>query len=196
MLVLVTGFTPFGKEVVNPSYLAVKNLPSVIEGANIIVREITTDFSRSFEELNALISQYNPDIIINVGQSGNSKAIAIEKVGLNYKIKENVGDADYLIFGGQTAYFATLPVENIVEAIKKADIPVVLSLSAGSYVCNSVLYRLLQQNKRYINGFIHVPYIKEQVVDKPSAPYMELSLMTNAIEIAIKESIIYYATLK
>lgn len=83
MKILVTGFNPFGGEAVNPAYEAVKLLPDTIAGAEIIKKEIPTEFDRSVKEIEAAIEAYRPDIVLNVGQAGGRTCVTVEKIGIN-----------------------------------------------------------------------------------------------------------------
>ena len=101
---------------------------------------------------------------------------------------------------GENAYFATLPIKGIVEEIKESKIPASISNTAGTYVCNHIMYSLLyyvsKKNLNIKGGFIHVPYITEQVVDKKNMPYMEVSTITKALECSIKALLKYDVDLK
>ena len=120
----------------------------------------------------------------------------MERVAINVddgRIPDNDGyqPVDSPVFeDGENAYFSTLPIKAIVEEVKKAGIPAAVSNTAGTYVCNHIMYSLLYYlNKNNLNikgGFIHVPFIPEQVVEKKNTPYMELTRITKALEISIK----------
>lgn len=200
MKILVTGFDPFGGEKVNPAYEAVKLLPDTIAGAEIIKLEIPTVFSKSGPAVEAGIREYNPDVVINVGQAGGRSAIAIEKVGINLaeaRIPDNEGELpmdEPLQKGGPTAYFATIPVKSIVKNICDHGIPCYISYTAGSYVCNCVMYNVLHMTAtKYPDiraGFIHVPFASEQAVSKPNGtPSMALETIAKALEYAIEATV-------
>jgi pyroglutamyl-peptidase len=197
MKILVTGFDPFGGESFNVAYEAVKALPSEIAGADIIKLEIPTVFGEGWKKVEEGIIAHDPDVILNVGQAGGRSAISVEKIGINYveaRIPDNSGNQPLnkkLDESGDTAYFATIPVKAIVGAIQAAGIPAFESYTAGTYVCNDVMYnvsRLLAtkySGKR--SGFIHVPYEASQVVGKPNGtPYMTKDMIAEALFIAIK----------
>lgn len=201
MKVLLTGFEPFGGENINPSYEAVKNIPDTIEGAQIIKVQIPTVFRKSIEELEKNIIKYNPDIVICVGQAGGRFEISIERVAINVddaRIPDNEGNqpVDEAIFkDGEPAYFSSLPIKAITMEIKNAGIPVSVSNTAGTYVCNHLMYGLLYLiDKKYHNikgGFIHVPFIPQQVLNRSNTPYMNLEQMTEALTIAVKAAVKY-----
>lgn len=198
MKVLITGFEPFGGEVTNPAYEAVKGLPDQISDIQIIKSEIPTAFHVSIQKIEALIKTHLPDVVICVGQAGGRSNITIERVGINVDdagIPDNLGkqpidEAIYL--EGPAAYFSTLPIKAIVKALRENGIPAAVSNSAGTYVCNHMMYGLLHVlNTTYPSvkgGFIHVPYCESQVVDKPNMPSMNLSSITKALEIAIQRT--------
>lgn len=196
MKILITGFEPFGGEKINPSYEAVKLLPDKINGATIIKRQIPTVFRKSIEEIEKLIEETNPNIVISVGQAGGRAEVNIERLAINIddaRIKDNEGNQpiDEVIFkDGENAYFSNLPIKAMVEKIKNNGIPACISNSAGTFVCNHIMYGLLYLiDKKYPHikgGFIHVPYLPEQVVDKRNIPSMSLDNIKKALVLAIE----------
>lgn len=196
MKVLVTGFEPFGGEKINPSFEAVKLLPDSIDGVSIIKRQVPTVFRKSIEELKRLIEEIKPDVVLCVGQAGGRSEISIERVAINIddaNIKDNEGNqpVDEIIFeDGENAYFSNLPIKALVEKIKEAGIPASISNSAGTFVCNHIMYGLLYLiDKKYPHikgGFIHVPYLPKQVVNKRNTPSMSLDNIKEALILAIK----------
>lgn len=200
MKVLVTGFEPFGGESVNPSYEAAKALPAQIEGAEILVRQLPVTFHGAGRRLLDLVEELEPDLVICVGQAGGRKAITPEKVAINYRrasIPDNLGVKpldEPIAPGGETAYFSTLPVLEIVEAMEQEGIPAAVSYSAGTYVCNEIMYVLLSyiahSQKKMLGGFIHVPYAPEQ--GKENAPSLPMKTMTKGLALAIQASIQAY----
>ncbi|SES96567.1 pyroglutamyl-peptidase I [Anaerobranca gottschalkii] len=199
MKVLVTGFEPFGGEKLNPSYEAVKLLEDNIDGAEIIKGVIPVVFKRSINELEKLINLYQPEIVILVGQAGGRYDITVERVAINIddaRIPDNDGNkpVDEKIFAdGENAYFSNLPIKAMVEEIRKANIPASISNTAGTYVCNHLMYGLLYLiNKKYPDirgGFIHVPFLPEQVLTRANTPYMSLEMISKGLALAIKAAI-------
>lgn len=200
MKILVTGFDPFGGESINPAYEAVKLLPDIIAGAEVIKLEIPTVFTRSAEVVEAAIKQYDPDLILNVGQAGGRTCMTVEKVAINLaeaRIPDNDGEQPFdqkLREDGDTAYFATLPVKAMVENMKAHGIPAAISYTAGTYVCNSIMYHVLYLlDRRYPGkrgGFIHVPYESGQVVEKNAGmPFMSLSMIAEGLQYAIEAAV-------
>jgi pyroglutamyl-peptidase len=206
MKVLITGFDPFGGEKINPAYEAVKRLPDEIENSEIIKIEIPTVFKKSYQKLEENIKIHNPDIVICIGQAGGRFEITPERVAINIddaRIKDNEGNQpiDQKIFeDGDPAYFSTLPIKAMVKEIKLQNIPASISNTAGTFVCNHIMYSLLYLiNKKYPNikgGFIHVPFINEQVIDKRNTPYMNLNDIIIGLTSAVKAAIKYKDDIK
>ena len=196
MKVLITGFDPFGGEKINPAWEAVRALPDNIDGIEVVKLQIPTVFKKSAKKLFENIDSVKPDVVICVGQAGGRYEFSVERVAINPDdgiIPDNDGyqPVDSPVFeDGENAYFSTLPIKAIVEEVKKDGIPAAVSNTAGTYVCNHIMYSLLYYlNKNNLNikgGFIHVPFIPEQVVEKKNTPYMELTRITKALEISIK----------
>lgn len=199
MKALVTGFDPFGGEIINPSFEAVRKMSHRIGQCDIIKQEIPTVFYRSLEVLEAAIERENPDIVICVGQAGGRFELSIERVGINLneaRIPDNEGQKPLgttIKEDGENAYFSTLPNKAILKEMIENNIPAVLSYTAGTYVCNHVLYGLMYMiEKKYPNirgGFIHVPYLPEQALLKKKTPFMSLDMMTKGLELAVKATV-------
>ena len=197
MKILLTGFDPFGGEKVNPAYEAVKLLPDNIAGADIIKLEIPTVFTRSALVVDENIKKYQPDVILSIGQAGGRSSITVEKVAINLaeaRIPDNDGEQPIeqeLKKDGDTAYFATIPVKAIVNKIRENGIPANMSYTAGTYVCNSIMYNILYLTHKkypYIRaGFIHVPFSTEQAVGKlDGTASMPIETISMAIKYAIE----------
>lgn len=196
MKILVTGFDPFGGESVNPAWEAVSRIKDEIAGAEVIKLQVPTVFKRSIERLEAGIAEHKPDAVICVGQAGGRFDVTPERVAINIddaRIKDNEGNQpiDIPVFeDGAPAYFSTLPVKAIVKEINEAGLPSTLSNTAGTFVCNHIMYGVLYlAEKKYPKmraGFIHVPYIPQQVVDKKGSPSMALEDIVKSLEAAVK----------
>ena len=200
MKVLVTGFDPFDGESVNPAFEAVKLLPDKIAEAEIIKLEIPTVFTRSAEVVEKAIEEYQPDIVLSIGQAGGRSCVTVEKVAINLaeaRIPDNDGEQPLdqaLREDGDTAYFATVPVKAMVANMRKHGIPAHISYTAGTFVCNSVMYHVLYLlDKKFPGvhgGVIHVPYESSQVVDKPNGtPFMPVDQIAKALEYAIEAAV-------
>ena len=193
MKILVTGFDPFGGEKVNPALEAVKSLPSEIHGAEIHWVEIPTVFYRSAEVLEAEIVRFQPDAVLCIGQAGGRASLTPERVAINQddaRIPDNQGNQPIdtpIRLDGEAAYFSTLPIKAMVQAIKEEGLPASVSNTAGTFVCNHLMYQALyladEKFPHMRAGFMHIPFIPEQTTDKPSLPLEE---STKALQIAIE----------
>ena len=196
MKILVTGFDPFGGEPINPAIESVKRLPDNIAGAEIIKLEIPTVRKKSLEKIEKAINEHNPDIILSIGKAGGRFDISIERVGINlddFRIPDNEGNQiiDEPIFpDGENSYFVKLPVKAMVQNVQKNNIPASVSYTAGTFVCNHVLYGVLylieKKYKGKKSGFIHIPFLPQQVVDKRNMPSMELNTIVKGLTAAIE----------
>ena len=192
MKIIVTGFDPFGGEKINPSIECVKALPE-IEGVELIRLELPTVFKESAKRLNEVINDVKPDAVLSVGQAGGRPGITMERIAINVddaRIPDNVSQQpidEAIQLDGEAAYFTTLPIKRIVKAIREAGISAVVSNSAGTFVCNHIMYQALfaatKAEKPFKAGFMHIPFIPEQTTDKPSLPLEE---STKALQIAIE----------
>ena len=196
MKILITGFDPFGGESVNPALEAVKQMKDQIAGAQIVKLEIPTVFHKSVEKIHEAMKTERPDVVLSIGQAGGRFGVTPERVAINIddaRIKDNEGNqpVDTPIFAdGAPAYFSSLPVKAMVESIKAKGLPSSLSNSAGTVVCNHVMYGVLYYIQKEFpgvrGGFIHVPFITGQVVSKPNTPSMALADITQALEAAVE----------
>ncbi len=188
---LITGFEPFGGEKINPSWEAVKLIPEKIGDFELTKIEIPVVFEKAAETVLKNADEISPDAIICVGQAGGRPSVTPEMVAVNLRfasIPDNEGNQpkdEPCISGGENAYFSTLPVRKMTAAVSESGIPCSVSYSAGTYVCNDLIYHVLHHYKGTdIKAcFIHVPFIPEQTEDKPS---MELETIAKALEIAIE----------
>ena len=192
MKIIVTGFDPFGGEKINPSIECVKALPE-IEGVELIRLELPTVFKESAKRLNEVINDVKPDAVLSVGQAGGRPGITMERIAINVddaRIPDNISQQpidEAIQLDGEAAYFTTLPIKRIVKAIREAGISAEVSNSAGTFVCNHIMYQSLfaatKAEKPFKAGFMHIPFIPEQTTDKPSLPLEE---STKALQIAIE----------
>jgi pyroglutamyl-peptidase len=196
MKILVTGFDPFDGESINPALEATRNLPNEIKGAEIIKKEIPTVFHQSAKVLKQAIETHQPDVVVCVGQAGGRSSVTPERVAINIddaRIPDNQGAQPIdmpIREDGENAYFSSLPVKAMVKKMKEVGVKASVSNSAGTFVCNHIMYQTLYMIDKYfpslIGGFIHVPFATEQVADKPQYPSMELADITKAIEVGIE----------
>ena len=188
---LITGFDPFGGENINPSWEAVKELPDHIGDWQLTKMEIPTVFGAAAGQVIAAAEGLQPNAILCIGQAGGRAAVTPEVVAINLqeaRIPDNLGNQPMnipVVKGGPAAYFATVPVREMVQAIQTANIPAALSYSAGTFVCNDVLYRLLHHFDGTATqaGFIHVPYLPQQA--KENQPSLPQEKIVEALQLAI-----------
>ena len=183
--VLLTGFEPFGTATSNPSGEIVKQ----ISGDNIVTAILPVAYTQSADRLLALIAEHNPDVVICLGQAEGRTAITPEKVAINLddaRLADNEGvlrNDVKILDDGPVAYFSTLPVKEMVDAIKAQGIPATVSLSAGAFLCNHVFY--VAQNKfagtKIRSGFVHVPLMDSQAPEFPGLSTMPLDQMVKAV---------------
>lgn len=195
MKILVSGFDPFGGESINPSIEAVKRLPDSIIEVEIIKLEIPTVIGKSIDKLTQAVETYLPDVVLCVGQAGGRSDISVERIAINIddcRIKDNEGNQpidEPIVVNGPDAYFLTLPIKSIVSDLQSQGIQASVSNSAGTFICNHVAYGMAHLAKtKYPNmrtGFIHIPFIPEQVLNKSNMPSLPLDLIIKALEMAI-----------
>ena len=186
---LITGFDPFGGGNINPSWEAVKLLPEQIGQYQIHKLAIPTIFGTAAEMIITQAQQLHPNVIISVGLAGGRDAVTPERIAVNIRdarIADNRGfqpSGDRVVEEGPAAYFSTLPVERMAEYIRQVGIPAAVSNTAGTFVCNDVLYTLLHHfdGTAVRAGFIHVPYLPTQ-----GTPNMELADIAKALTAAIE----------
>ncbi len=188
---LITGFEPFGGEKVNPSWEAVKLLPDVLGDWELKKLEVPVVYGEGADVVWAAAEAFKPDVILCVGQAGGRSSIAVERVAIN--LRESAGPDNSgrvcrdepVAADGPAAYFATLPVKAMADAIRAADIPAVLSYSAGSYVCNDLMYSMLHRcsGSGVRAGFIHIPFMTSQ--SNGNVPALPLEVMANALKAAV-----------
>ncbi|HIE1059167.1 TPA: pyroglutamyl-peptidase I [Serratia marcescens] len=193
--VLITGFEPFGGERLNPSWEVVKQLNDMeLVGTRIVARQLPCVFGAALEALNAAIDEVQPVMVLAVGQAGGRTDITIERVAINVddaRIPDNQGQQpvdEPIVAGGPAAYFSTLPIKAMVSSMREAGIPAAVSQTAGTYVCNHVMYGLLHRlsgQREVKGGFIHIPYLPEQAAAHPGSPSMAASTVLFALELAV-----------
>ena len=167
---LITGFDSFNGSAVNPSWEAVRRLPEKIGEYELCKLKLPTIYRKAPAMLLEKAKAVQPDVIISVGQAGGRDAVTPERIAVNIRaarIPDNEGtllDGDRIVPEGPAAYFSTLPVEAMRDAIRAAQIPSAVSNTAGSFVCNDVMYSALYHfaGSNVRCGFIHVPYLPQQ----------------------------------
>lgn len=196
MKLLLTAFDPFGGEPINPALEAVKLVADKIGEVEVVKLEVPTVFGKSVQTVAAAIEKEKPDAVLCIGQAGGRFDLTPERVAINLddaRIKDNEGNQpiDVPIFeDGEPAYFTTLPIKAMVAKIREAGVPASISNTAGTFVCNHLmygtLYTLAKGYPGVRGGFMHVPFVTSQVVNRAaSAPSLGLSDIVKGIEAAI-----------
>ena len=196
--VLVTGFEPFDGASLNPSQAVVEQLLGAsIPGVALHCAVLPVEFGRAAGVLTGLIDDLEPQVVLALGQAEGRAKITPERVAINLddaRIADNAGvmrsDVE-IIAGGPSAYFATLPVKGIVQALDTAGIPAAISTTAGTFVCNHVFYAMQHHcsGRTISSGFIHMPLMDEQAPDFPGLPTLPLDVLVSGIRTAITASI-------
>ena len=196
MKLLLTAFDPFGGDKVNPALEAVKLVASRIGTVEVIKLEVPTVFRKSIDKVVEAIEKEKPDVVLCIGQAGGRFDITPERVAINVddaRIKDNEGNQPVgsIYDDGENAYFATLPIKAMVQKIREAGLPASVSNTAGTFVCNhlmyGVLYHIAKSFPSIKGGFIHVPFIPAQVIDRPSpSPSLAMTDIARGLEEAIK----------
>ena len=194
-VVLVTGFEPFGDERSNPSWEICTRLPPSVAGLRVETCRVPCDFRRSIEVVAEAIERHRPRLVVCLGQAGGRAHLSVERVAINLddaRLPDNAGATpvdEAIAANGPPAYFATLPVKAVAAAMRAAGAPAEVSNSAGTYVCNHLMYGVLHFLAASGNparaGFIHVPYAEDQVLDKPGTPALSVATMVKGVEAAI-----------
>jgi pyroglutamyl-peptidase len=196
MKILLTAFEPFGGEEINPALEAVNKVSVQIAGAQIIKLTVPTVFGRAADAAAEAIRTLRPQAVVCVGQAGGRTAITVERVAINMEdasIPDNAGiiPADRpVIPGAPAAYFSTLPIKAMVKAIRDTGLSASVSNTAGTFVCNHLMYRVLHLLGNDFpgtqGGFIHVPYLKEQAARKTEPAFgMSLQDIVRGLEAAL-----------
>lgn len=197
--VLLTGFQPFGGEQVNPSWQAVSTLQGArIAGHRVVARELPVAFGTSLKALRAALKETQPSLVICVGQAGGRAQLSLERVAINVddaRIPDNAGAQPVdlpVVDGGPAAYFSTLPIKAMREALRAAGFPAEVSQTAGTYVCNHVFYGLMHavRARRALRaGFIHIPYSPAQAAVHPGAPSLAVDTVAEALRLAVQVAV-------
>lgn len=196
-VVLVTGFDPFGGEQLNPSWEICRQLAgTTIGGLPVEACKVPCEFRRAIETVTAAIERHRPALVICLGQAGGRAQMSVERVAINVddaRIADNSGAHpidEPIAIEGPAAYFATVPVKAMARAMRAAHVPALVSNTAGTYVCNHLMYGVLHFLAASGNparaGFVHVPYAEEQVLDKPAMPALALDSMVRGVRAAIE----------
>lgn len=195
MKVLLSGFDAFGGEKINPALEVVKGVSEKIGEIEVHKVTLPTIFRQSLDVLWKEAQSYKPDVILSIGQAGGRYEISLERAAINIddaRIEDNAGNQpiDTPIFeDGKNAYFSNLPIKAMMQEIRELGIPAMVSNTAGTFVCNHVMYAVLYWIEKFAiakrGGFIHIPYLPQQVIGKSNLPYMDKQTAIVGIERAI-----------
>ncbi len=201
--ILLTGFSPFAGETINPSLLLAHALhDQEIAGHRVIAGQLPTVFGDSLQALGVQLRKYRPVLVVCLGQAGGRAAMSMERIAINIndaRIPDNAMQMPIdtpVVTDGPTAYFSTLPIKAMVAAATGAGAAAEVSQSAGTFVCNHVFYGLMHRlaNQRALRevrgGFVHVPYLPEQATSQaangaPLPPSMPLDVMVEGLRAAL-----------
>lgn len=207
-VILLTGFDPFDGHTLNPSWRIAQALDGQrIAGHRVVSAQLPTIFGASLQELDALIARHNPAVTLCLGQAGGRQALSLERVGINIndaRIPDNAGCQPIdtpVVPGGPAAYFSNLPVKAMLQAVQCAGVPCEVSQTAGTFVCNHVLYGLMHLLHRQRTqatgsagargGFMHVPWLPEQ-----GTPHLALRDMVRGTYAALWAAVLAQDDLK
>jgi pyroglutamyl-peptidase len=199
-IILLTGFEPFNQETINPSWEAVRSLQGWQEGEFVVhARLLPCVFGQAKKAMHQALEELHPSVVIAVGQAGGRVDLSVERIAINIddapiadNQKRQIVDQP-IVAGGPAAYFATLPIKAIVQALREAGLPASVSQTAGTFVCNHVFYGLMHQASEWGTtmraGFIHIPYLPQQAARHPGSASMRLDDMVEGLRIAIRTTL-------
>jgi pyroglutamyl-peptidase len=193
--ILMTGFEPFGREAVNPSWEVARALHGQSRGgAQITAVQLPCVFAQSLPALRQAIRRHRPQLVLCLGLAGSRSAISLERVAVNLcdaRIADNAGAMPAgtpVVAGGPAACFTRLPVKALVQRLRQAGLPAELSLSAGSFVCNQVFYGLMHALRRQPQvpaGFIHLPPLPAQAAAHPGSTPLALAEQVRGLALVV-----------
>lgn len=192
--ILLTGFEPFGGETINPSWKIASALHGQLVGeAQVVAVQLPTVFQEALKALDAALQLHRPQMVVALGQAGGRTEMSIERVAINVddaRIPDNAQQQPVdspVAPGGPAAYFSTLPIKAVVAALHRVGVPASVSQSAGTFVCNHVFYglqhRLVGTSVR--SGFVHVPYVPEQVRGRAGVASLPLSTLVEGVRVVL-----------
>lgn len=197
--VLITGFAPFAGETINPSWEIVRSLPEKMVGYQMEKLRVPVEFGKSITVTTRAIQKLEPEIVLCIGQAGGRARMCVERVAINVNdaaIADNVHQQpidEAIVVNAPAAYFCTLPSKAMVAAMAKAGAPAEVSNTAGTFVCNHLIYGVLHyvatQRLAIRAGFIHVPFVESQIIDRPNTAALSLATMIVGVKAAIATAI-------
>lgn len=195
MRFLITGFAPFGGSRINPSYEAVKRIPEHLGEHTVVRAELPVVYDRCGEVLTELITEYEPDCVLCLGQAAGRDGISLESIAVNVKASSSPDNAGVTCSGekidpeGAESLQTRLPLKELCAVLTEAGIRAKISYTAGTYVCNNLFYHLLrcaEADPSLLCCFIHIPACEEQAGDfAPGTPTMPLAEVVRAVKMVI-----------
>ena len=197
MKILITGFEPFGGEIVNPSWEVAKQLDGlIVAGAQLVAVQLPCVFSKSLLALSDALEAHHPNMVLSLGQADGRSDFSIERVAINVcdaRIPDNEGAQpidEPVVPDGPAAYFSSLPIKKMAAALKAQGFPAAISQTAGTFVCNQVFYGLQHAlaGKGTMSGFVHVPLMPVQAAKRagPSLASMSTETLKAALLCALE----------
>ncbi|HEY8905933.1 MAG TPA: pyroglutamyl-peptidase I [Rhodoferax sp.] len=196
--ILLTGFEPFERDTVNPSWEVARALDgSLCNAATVHAVQLPCVFGRAVEQLEQALHQWQPQLVLALGLAGGRSEVSLERVAINVddaRVTDNAGQQPIdtaVVSGAPAAYFSTLPIKAIVRDLHAAGLPSAVSNTAGTFVCNHVFYALMHRLSEPAwadirGGFIHLPYLPEQAAYHPGAPSMALATQVQALQVIMR----------
>ena len=198
--ILLTGFDPFGGSAHNPSWLIAQALHGQrIAGHQVVAAQLPTVFGQSLQRLQSLLQEHQPSVTLCLGLAGGRAALSIERIGINIndaRIPDNCGAQPIdtpVQADGPAAYFASLPLKAMLRSVQQAGVPCEVSQTAGTFVCNHVLYGLMHMLQAQgvgpagaRGGFVHVPWLPGQ-----GTPSLALRDMVRGIHAALWAAVLH-----
>lgn len=197
--ILVTGFRAFADEPRNPA----AEIAGALGGAKLgdcRIESAILPVSRGLvlARVETSLVRHRPEAILALGLARERSVVTVEERAVNledYEIPDELGErprGEPVIEGGPESLPASLPVDRMVEAIRRAGIPSRASGDAGRYVCNRLFYALLHRSAERgsegpLVGFVHLPALPESVALLDNArPSMSLETSRRAVEAALE----------
>lgn len=200
--ILLTGYEPFGEFESNPAARLASDLDGeAVAGARVVGRELPVTFDRALPTLREHVADVEPALVVSLGLAAGRNGLSIERVGINLRDTGEIPDNDDrrvvdepVVPGGPDAYFSTLPVREMKDAMCEAGVPTTLSTTAGTHLCNDVLYatRHLAETEGYEfrSGFVHVPFSHEQAAARGEGePSVSLEAMARGLRAGLETAL-------
>ncbi|RDI22009.1 pyroglutamyl-peptidase I [Pseudacidovorax intermedius] len=201
--ILLSGFEPFDRDTVNPSWEVARALDGwQVDGATVQAVRLPCVFGEALERLDAALAVgERPVLVIGLGLAGGRTEVTPERAALNVddaRIPDNAGRQPVdrpVVAQGPAAYFSTLPVKAIVQALRREGLPASVSNSAGTFVCNHVFYGLMHRLATQAGlqgvrgGFVHVPALPEQAARMPGMPSLGLEMQVQALRVLLQTAL-------